>query len=697
VAVVSTDTHPYLFFSADELAAVRARAGEWPASPFRRALRADCESGFLEPEALIGPGRMPVYADRLQAVAMVKYAFEGMLSEERRFTDHAKKALINLTRWATLGDGYSMAQGGMLRDAAIAYDLLHGELAEQERSQAQAFLTLGARYLFEGGRAGDRHWSGRHQRLANWRAQMYSGIGIAGLALWGSHPEAREWVGAAADMMKDILEHDFDPEGAPYEAYVRYVLGVYYHSLFPMLEALRRVTGEDLFGCNGAVLQQGLPFLAYMMYPARNGMPSLGDSDDGMYSLGMFLAKVAAEYEDGLAAWYLDAVLKEGHFDAGDDGMWGTLWARPVRQEDPDQSSRLCLAKAYHRDLDAPMMFGSGHVFLRTGFSDLHDIQFMCQAGEAGGFHGHADKGSYLLNAYGVRFLRDYFSGPYEGDEFSYRHSGEAHQTMLIDGEGQGAEAVGLTDPDYHTQVARVELLESCSGYDYVRMDTTKAYQHNPANRSLRWARRHVVFIRQPGRSGYFVVIDDVQKGDQGHVYSHPFHYDERDVEVALAEGGHVVLANPRASLHIFATQHVPCLQAPDEVQADLGLAGDGLTATRHRRYGDPYVMLTGNRPCLRGLMVTVLYPVKGTGLPPAMGSIREPDQVGVEVAGVRVTFEPSTGRVAVSGALSRVSAVSVPARAQRLATNQVWKRRSLQERPTLRRPPGGASGFSPT
>jgi hypothetical protein len=566
---------------------------------------------------------------------MTQYAFEGLLSGERQFTDPAKEALLNFTRWTNIGEEFDMAQGGTIRDGAIAYDLLHPDLSPEERVQVESFLSMGARFLYEGGMPGDLHWSGRNQRLGNWRPQMYSGIGMAGLALWHSHPDAAKWVGAAADMMKDVMDHDFDPDGAPYEAYTRYVLGVYCHSLFPMLEALRRVTGEDLFGYNEAVLRRAVPFLAYMAYPKMNGMPAIGDSDESVDGAGLFLVKTAAEYGDRLAAHYLEALLRDNHYDAGDDRLWGALWARAVQPESPEESSRLPLAKAYNRDLDAPVMFGSGHVFLRTGFTRADDIQFVCQAGEAGGFHGHADKGSYLLNAYGLRFLRDYFEGPYEGDRFRYRHSGEAHQTVLIDGEGQGAEEIGLTDPDYHTQVARVEALNSQPGYDYVYMDTTKAYRHNPANRDMMWARRHVVFVRGPARTGYFVVIDDVQKDDNEHTYSHPFHYNDRDVHVERADGGRVVLAGPRADLHIVAVHPRT------------------LATTQHRMYGDTYVKFTCPEPCIRYLMVTVLYPVRAGDPTPVIDPIPADGEVGVEVADTRVVFKSSTGSVSVSGGAS--------------------------------------------
>jgi hypothetical protein len=634
---VSTDRHPYLFFALEDLPAIRERSKQPPASEFRHFLQRTCvkQVDSANPEKLSGPGRVPTYQDRELSELMIFLAFEGLLSGDRKCTDAAKKLLLGFSGWKTLGSpAFSMSQGGVLREAAIAYDFLYNDLTEDERKKAEAFLAMGAAFLYEGGQAGDKHWSGRNQRLGNWRPQMYSGIGLTGMALWTTHPEAKKWTQAASEIMKDVLDYDFDPDGGAYEAYVRYFLGVTCHALLPTLEALRRVTGEDLFTRNNSVLYRATPFTACMLFPTRDGVPAIGDTDDGLYPVGISLIKAAAEFDDGLAAWYLNAILQEGPkvYWGDNEGIWGTLWARPVPPENPETSKRLSLAKAYDANLDEKVKFGTGHVFLRTGFTRKDDLQFVCQAGEAGGFHGHADKGGYILNAYEVKFLRDFFTGGYEGSPFfRWHHSGEAHQTVLIDGEGQGAQEIGLRDADYHTQVARVETLESGAGYDYVRMDTRKAYEHNPKNRPLRKAKRHVVFMRGPERTGYFVVLDDIQKDDRPHEYSHPFHYHPM-VKVESAEGGRIVLSHAKASLHIVAVH-------PREFKA-----------SRHTTDGDSYVKLTCQTPLSRLVMLTVLYPVKGSAAPPEIVPVKEGERIGTRIGAAEIVFDLASGQVRVNG-----------------------------------------------
>ena len=636
---VSTDVHPYLFFCADDLEAIRKRTQDQPALTFRRALRK--LSLRLLPQRLGGKEGTFIYNDRGQARYMAMSAMEGVLGEDSDRIAAAKKALLLLSNWGDLGPRPNMSHGGVLRNAAITYDLLHGELTDGEREQAESFIARCASFLHQGAQSREG-WATRGTREANWRATIFAGMGMGGLVLWGRHPDARAWVADASEVVKDILDYELDADGGVYEAYIRYSLNVTFHSILPMMEALRRVTGEDLFGRNDRVLYRMTAFTAYMLYPTLDEMPAFGDCDAHPFTIGLTLAKTAAEYDDGLAGWYLDKLIERGWTPGGESATCGVLWARAVEPEDPDTSRRLSEAFAYNNDegtrkVDKRTDHGTGHLFLRTGFTHTDDIYLAAQAGDIQGWHSHADQGSYVLAAYGVKFLRDLYAGGYAGEQFVYRKSGEAHQTVLIDGFGQVAQYHGLGDEDYMIKVAGVEAIESRAGYDYVRMNLLTAYRMNPETPPVRSAFRHIVFVRLPAREGYFAVIDDVETEGGEHVYSHPFHYDPM-VEVASAEGGRFVLTNPKASLHVSAVASCP------------------LQATRHIQYHDSYVKLTGTEKAGRFVMATVLYPVRGADAP-AIEPIDEGETIGAEVGGVRIAYDKSAREVSVSGDLSSITA----------------------------------------
>ena len=279
-------------------------------------------------------------------------------------------------------------------------------------------------------------------------------------------------------------------------------------------------------------------------------------------------------------------------------------------------------------------------MFLRTDFGSKDGIQFACQARGDTGFHGHSDKGALLIAAYGVRFLRDFFDGSYDGDRFKYHHSGEAHNIVLIDGAGQGAQCTGISDPQYYSKVADVEAIESHAGYDYVRMNLTDVYKASRVNKGTQKAMRHVVFVRTTDKTGYFVVIDDVQKDDQPHTFAHPFHYDERDVKLTSLDGGRLVLAGKDAKMII------------DAVHPTSGFDG-----RKMKKYGDAYALLTAKEKTPRLVMVTVLYPVKAGAVEPKWQAISEGDKLGVDVGGAKIVYDQASGKVSVSGRLSKVKA----------------------------------------
>lgn len=625
---VSTGKHPYLFFRADDLPRIRQRTSKMPGSFFLSHLRKSADR--LTPEKLAADGRPPTYADRVQGRAMNAAALSGLITGNRKHTLAAKQALVNLSKWKDMGKTYGMAHGGMIRMAAIGYDWVYNELSEDERKEVERFIADGAGELVRQGKTG--WWgAGKEGRQGNWQPQMYSAVAITGMVLKGKHPDAEKWIRLGADVIKEDLDYELDSEGGVYEAYVRYGLGVMMGSIYPTAEALRRVTGEDLYKYRDSVLYKSTAFTAYMLYPQRTGMPPLGDTHDGLYSVGLQLARNASEYGDGLAAWYLDRLIREGWTPGNDHAIWGTLWAMPVKPEHPDSSPRLSKAHAYNSRGKGKWDFGTGHVFLRTDFGSKDGIQFACQAGGDGGFHGHSDKGSYLINAYGVRFLRDFFDGSYQGDRFTWHHSGEAHNVVLIDGAGQGAQCVGIDDPQYYSKIADVEAIESGKGYDYVRMNLTKAYQASPRNKDARKAMRHVVFVRTTAKTGYFVVIDDVEKDDQEHTFSHPFHYDKRDVQVESIEGGRFALKGRGATMIVEAV-HPP----------------SGFRAEKARKYGDDYVMLTAKDKAKRFVMVTILYPFTRNMSVPEWKSAERDGKVSLSVEGTEILYDLSSEKVSV-------------------------------------------------
>ena len=625
---VETNKHPYLFFSAKDLPEMRRRIKQKPASFFFEQLQSSARR--LDPKQLSLNGQMPVYRTRVQARHMEAAALHYLLTGDTTSRDAAKAGLIGLGNWMDMGERWNMTHGGLIRMTAIVYDWLYGELSNAERKQVETMLATGTSRLMEMGKT--LWWgTGKPIRQGNFQPQMYSAVAMTGLVLKGKHPEAEGWIRLGTQAMKETLDEEFDAEGGSYETLARYALGVSLGSVYPTAEALRRVTGEDLYVYRDSLLSKTTAFTAYMLHPQLNGMAPFGDTYDDLHAVGQHLVRNASEYGDGVAAWYVDRLIAEGWKPGNDHEVWGTLWSLPIKPQNPDTSPKLPKSRVYNFKGKGKLNFGCGYVFLRSDFSRKDGIQFVCPVISDAGFHGHADKGSYVINAYGLRFLRDYFEGSYSGERFKYLHSGEAHHTVLIDGVGQGAQETGIVDSQYYMKVAEIEAFQPGEQYDYVRMNLTRAYQANPANKTTRNAMRHIVFVRTSGKTGYFVVVDDVQKDDLPHEYSHAFHYHNKDVKVDSLEGGRFVLAGEGARMIVQAA-----------------CPASGLEGRKMEKFGDTYVLLTAKEKTPRFVMMTVLHPVRTGQADPKIISTADDGIVRVSIDGVRIAYDQARGEVSV-------------------------------------------------
>ena len=372
VKKVSTDKHPYLLFTMEELPRLRANAkrigpARFHSSLKRKVKRVKNDPGFV--------------------------AFAGVWMNDQTTLRRAKSELLKQAA-ARPPSRYTVHTGRAMRSFAYGYDLLYPQLTPEEREKCKQYMVGHIRM-------GLSEWAPKTgQQGGNWQASIYGSFVAAGLALIDELPEAKEWVSVG---MKGIttgyLTMTMDPEGATYGPYVRYQLNVSFYSMLPAMEAYKRVTGENPFAANDSILYRHMAFYAYMLYPNRKGICNFGNARPGLYPIFPYLVKTAAEYQDGVAAWYLRAHIDD---EVGPNN-WGTvcyfLWAgglADVTLENPDKSPRLPLAKAYIKPLAGrPGMPSTGHIFMRTGFARKDDIQFAIP-GNIGGHHGHADKGSYI-------------------------------------------------------------------------------------------------------------------------------------------------------------------------------------------------------------------------------------------------------------------------------------------------------------
>jgi hypothetical protein len=254
-------THPRLFFTSAELQELRgARSEAFRAVMYRNLVRdADwCLTRPLRRQWIAPVSPDPIYEnlyDRFYAMmhdmaVMEHLAFAYAYSGDPRYGRAAVDWALACCRvWKREADGApdgskAYAVTRLLKGLAVSYDLLHERLKYADRKELRDAVTgIGQRYYdgyFATGRIAGPDFHTHHAIVE------YGSFGIAALAVLGEYPPAEQWLKATVTKFRDhLLPRGLAPDGAQVEGATFWASTMQYRLAF--MDALRRVTGEDLF------------------------------------------------------------------------------------------------------------------------------------------------------------------------------------------------------------------------------------------------------------------------------------------------------------------------------------------------------------------------------------------------------------------------------------------------------------------
>lgn len=420
---------------------------------------------------------------------------------------------------------FNEANSGMrLRALALGYDLFFAGASEAERADIrdeivhylETMTTTTPYRLFE-----YRPYLGNHS------AMFGAALGLAAIAL---HEEADATLLTNAMEMADrivtnLLAFQFDPGGSYNEGGLYAVWTL--RQLIYYFDARERFDGFA-YSDHPTVraVEQWLP---YELLPESAGYSlNLNDSPYATTPLARnttYYDWAMSKWNGGLASWMFEHTAGEYGLELGmaSDKVGTALWNQPVTPVQPNDAlphHGIWLHRGlYHFRTD-----------WQTTYSSEAAVMFTFFSGKFQGGHAQEDQNTFVLTAYGAKFVIDHGSG-------GLGKESEAHNMVFIDGRGQhnAGSSIG-------TDGRIAEYLLGGSA-DYVVGDATQAYgtysefnapgvplpgadwswgYHgaNPVQRAY----RRVLTVHGDDKLPYFMILDDIDKDGALHNYQWRLH-----------------------------------------------------------------------------------------------------------------------------------------------------------------------------
>ena len=336
-------------------------------------------------------------------------AYAWRMTGKEMYLSRVREDMLTVCAFPDWNTKHFLDTGEMALAVALGLDWCWGGLSEDIRNEAAAALERFALGRYKG------EWFTTQE--TNWNQVCYCGLVAAAVAAYEWYPSvSRELLeSAVADNRKAMKM--YGPDGVYPEGYVYWSYGTGFEVM--LLEILNGVYGSDA-GLSGApgFLDTGT-FMKYMTGTSGKSF-NYADSEEEpvpLYAMWWFAAR---QSRTDLLASEL-SLLRGGKYFVDRDWMRFAPFAACM-------ASKFSMSCGRTKPGKAKMFSGEGPVpvvLVRTGWKGSPEERYLAfKGGSASYNHGHMDAGSFVYDAFGLRWACDLGTQPYAEVEKALKAAG---------------------------------------------------------------------------------------------------------------------------------------------------------------------------------------------------------------------------------------------------------------------------------
>ncbi|MGN0189555.1 MAG: Heparinase II/III-like protein, partial [Candidatus Cryptobacteroides sp.] len=390
--------HPRIIFNEDDFAQAREQASSGNVFSMMHSKVIEYAARYVGAadleRTLVGKRLLAVSREALQRIAFCAYAYKTT-GEQKYLTqaEHDIVTVCNFSDWNARQ--HFLDVGEMAAGVALGYDWLYSELSNDTKALVRKALDDFAFYP-----AQNKIWNlNFYEATNNWNQVCNGGLVCAALAVYEDNSTtASDIISKALESNLPAMQESYSPGGNYPEGYSYWNYGTVFEAL--MLTALETATGSDANLSKVGGFSQTGKYMLYMETPLKL---CFNYSDCASSVTPCFPQWYFAWKFNDLSVLFLEKDRLSKYSSASEARLLPVVcwWA-------------LKLAITSLDNISAPtesIFRGEGAtpvVLVHENWkNDITDKFLGIKAGKASTSHGHMDAGSFVYDAFGVRWSAD--------------------------------------------------------------------------------------------------------------------------------------------------------------------------------------------------------------------------------------------------------------------------------------------------